>query len=94
MSFDAFKDIDTFTITENGIETEFEVLFSFECEDYNKGYLVYKPVCEDEDEELQLTVSSFDPECEEMQLFEIEDESERAMVSAVLEAYFNQEEEE
>ena len=71
----------SFTVTdENGQEVECDVLFVFQAEENKKHYMVYTDNTVDEEGNLKIYASTFDPTAEEIILGEIEDDSEWDLV--------------
>ncbi|WP_335869263.1 DUF1292 domain-containing protein [Bacillus sp. 2205SS5-2] len=85
-------------IDEQGSEQLCEVLFTFENEEFGKSYVLYYPVGaeEDENEEIEIHASSFNPnvEGEEGDLKPIETDEEWDMIEEMLNTFLDQEEEE
>lgn len=68
-------------VNDDGTETEMDILFTFENEEYDKQYVLY---VDPEDDSGQVFVSSY---TEEGELFSVEDESEWDMVEEVFQAF-------
>ena len=49
-------------IDENGVETIYDVLFTFESEETNKNYIVYTDNTKDETGNIEVYASIYDPE--------------------------------
>lgn len=85
-------------IDEEGNEQLFEVLFTFESEEFGKSYVLYFPVGaeEDENEEIEIHASSFiqNEEGEEGDLQPIETEEEWDMIEEMLNTFLDEQEEE
>ena len=76
----------TFKITdENGKDVECEVLFTFESEETNKNYLVYTDNTTDENGNIKVYASIFDPNEETSDLLPIETEREWKIIETILE---------
>lgn len=80
---------------EDGTETEqeFEVLISFRNKETGKCYVVYTDGVEDENGDIEIRASSYDPE-DESNLYDVETDEEWAMIDALLDEIENSEEEE
>ena len=48
-------------VDENGNEQLCEILFTFDSEKFNKSYVLYYPISDNEDEEIEIHASSFVP---------------------------------
>lgn len=85
-------------IDEAGNEQLYEVLFTFDSEEFNKSYVLYFPAGseEDENEEIEIHASSYIPndEGEEGNLQPIETEEEWDMIEEMLNTFLDEEEEE
>lgn len=85
-------------IDEEGNEQLFEVLFTFESEEFGKSYVLYFPVGaeEDDNEEIEIHASSFiqSEEGEEGDLQPIETEEEWDMIEEMLNTFLDEQEEE
>ncbi|MGE6259501.1 DUF1292 domain-containing protein [Heyndrickxia sporothermodurans] len=88
-------------IDEEGNEQLFEVLFTFESEEFGKSYVLYFPVGaeEDDNEEIEIHASSFiqseeGEEGEEGDLQPIETEEEWDMIEEMLNTFLDEQEEE
>ncbi len=76
----------SFTVEDdNGNEMECEVLFTFECEENGKTYMVYTDNTLDEDGFTKVYASTVNPEEEELKLEPVETEEEWAMIEQMLE---------
>lgn len=85
-------------VDEEGNEQLFEVLFTFDSEDFNKSYVLYYPAGADtdEDEEIEIHASSYEPSAEgeeggEMQPIETEEEWD--MIEEMLNTFLAEEDE-
>ncbi|WP_409022780.1 DUF1292 domain-containing protein [Dellaglioa sp. P0083] len=82
-------------VDDNGNETLFEVLFTFESDDYNKSYIMLYPLGSEADEEVEIQAYSFSPnengEATESDLEPIEDDDEWDMVEEVLNTFLSDE---
>ncbi|MBA4538532.1 DUF1292 domain-containing protein [Bacillus aquiflavi] len=86
-------------IDEEGNEQLYEILFTFDSEEYNKSYVLYYPVGaeEDENEEIEIHASSYvsgDEDDAQGDLKPIETDEEWDMIEEMLETFLAQEEEE
>lgn len=76
----------TFTmIDENGVETTYDVLFTFESEETGKNYIVYTDGSKDEGGNIQVFASSYDPNNPQSKLEAIETEKEWKVIETILE---------
>lgn len=78
-------------IDEKGNEELYQVLFTFDSEDYGKSYVLLYPASEDEDQEVEIQAFSFTPDANgdasSGDLFPIEDDKEWDMVEEVLNTF-------
>ncbi|GIN38597.1 MULTISPECIES: DUF1292 domain-containing protein [Heyndrickxia] len=85
-------------IDEDGNEQLYEVLFTFESEEFGKSYVLYFPVGaeEDDNEEIEIHASSFiqKEDGEEGDLQPIETEEEWDMIEEMLNTFLDEQEEE
>lgn len=85
-------------VDENGDEQLYEILFTFDSEEFNKSYVLYYPVGanEDENDEIEIHASSYIPgeSGEEGSLQPIETEEEWDMIEEVLNTFLAEEEDE
>lgn len=76
----------TFTLLdENGNEKEYEVLFTYECDQTEKNYIAYTDNSKDENGDTVVYASIYHPEDSTGRLEAIEDEREWKIIEAVLE---------
>ena len=76
----------TFKITDdNGVETEYEVLFTFESEETKKNYIVYTDNTGDEDGNTRVYASIYTPDQAETGLKPIETDKEWKIIETILE---------
>ena len=76
----------TFTvINDEGSEITCEVLFTFESDETNKNYIVYTDNTTDENGNIKVYASIFDPEAETSDLIPIETEREWKIIETILE---------
>lgn len=85
-------------VDEEGNEELFEVLFTFDSEEFNKSYVLYYPAGADDDEteEIEIHASSYipDEDGEDGNMQPIETEEEWAMIEEMLNTFLAEEEEE
>lgn len=83
-------------IDEEGNEELYEILFTFESDEFGKSYVLYYPAGAEEDEngEIEILASSFTPGEESGKLFPIETDEEWDLVEEMLETFLEDEEEE
>ena len=81
----------TFTVVdENGEEKEFEVVLTFNSEDFGKSYVIYKLPEEESDE---VFAAIFDEDAKDGgNLIQVESEEEWKMLEEVLESFLDEEE--
>ena len=75
-----FKAVDA-----NGKEVECEVLFTFESEETKKNYMVYTDNDTDEEGNIKVYASIYNPDKPESDLIHIETESEWKIIETILE---------
>ncbi|WP_439818157.1 DUF1292 domain-containing protein [Weissella paramesenteroides] len=79
-----------FILTDSdGQEHEFQELFSFDSEDFQRSYIILGPVEEAEAEEIGVLPFIYDKDAEEGMLQPIETDEEFAMVEEVMNTIFN-----
>lgn len=85
-------------VDEQGNEQLCEVLFTFDSEEFGKSYVLYYPVGaeEDENEEIEIHASAFNPnsETEEGDLMPIESDEEWDMIEEMLQTFLDEQDEE
>lgn len=75
----------TFKITnEEGVDVEYEVLFTFESDETKKNYMVYTDNSKDEEGNIRVYASIYEPEKDETKLEPIETEEEWAIIQKIL----------
>ena len=75
----------TFKITnEQGIDVEYEVLFTFESDETKKNYMVYTDNTKDEDGNIRVYASIYEPDKDETKLEPIQTEEEWAIIQKIL----------
>lgn len=80
-------------LDDNGNETLYEVLFTFDSEDYGKSYILLIPAGSEPGDQVDVLAYSFDSESEgeDVDLNEIESDEEWDMVEGVLDTFLNDE---
>ena len=78
---------------DNGNETLYEVLFTFDSEDYGKSYILLIPAGSEPGDQVDVLAYSFDSEAEgeDVDSNEIESDEEWDMVEGVLDTFLNDE---
>lgn len=77
----------TFTVIDNdGKEVTCEVLFTFESEETKKNYIVYTDNTTDEEGNIRVYASIYDPEGESTDLTPIETDREWKIIETILES--------
>ena len=78
---------------DNGNETLYEVLFTFDSEDYGKSYILLIPAGSEPGDQVDVLAYSFDSEAEgaDVDLNELESDEEWDMVEGVLDTFLNDE---
>lgn len=71
-------------IDEEGKEVVYDVLFTFESEETNKNYIVYTDQSKDEQGNIQVYASIYDPEDPNSKLEAIETEKEWKVIETIL----------
>ena len=71
-------------IDENGNEVVYDVLFTFESEETNKNYIVYTDNTKDENGNIEVYASIYDPENPKSKLEAIETEKEWKVIETIL----------
>ena len=78
-------DNNSFTmINENGEEVKYDVLFTFDNEETNKSYIAYTDNNFDEEGNISVYASVYDPNSEEMVLGEIKTDKEWKVIETIL----------
>ncbi|MCP0885987.1 DUF1292 domain-containing protein [Ligilactobacillus sp. WILCCON 0076] len=82
-------------VDDQGNETIYQVLFTFESEDYEKSYILLIPAESEPEEQVDVLAFSFDPddngEATDAELHDIESDEEWDMVEGVLDTFLNDE---
>ena len=73
-------------LDENGKEVTCEVLFTFDSEETGKSYIVYTDNTTDDDGNVRVYASIFNPKTENMELIPIESDREWKIVETILES--------
>lgn len=73
---------------DQGKEKEFEILFTFESDDYGKKYVLYFDPEQEDEEEIDVLFSSYDDDS----LYAVEDEAEIEMISEVFNTFMEESE--
>lgn len=77
----------TFTVLdENGKEVTCEVLFTFDSDETKKNYIVYTDNTTDDDGNIRVYASIFNPDAESSELIPIESDREWKIVETILES--------
>lgn len=71
-------------IDENGVETEFDVLFTFDDESNGKSYIVYTDNSRDEKGNIEVYASIYFPYSSSMRLMPVETEEEWNTIEKIL----------
>ena len=71
-------------LDENGNEVVYDVLFTFESEETNKNYIVYTDQSKDENGNIQVYASIYDPNDPNSKLEAIETEKEWKVIETIL----------
>ena len=71
-------------LDENGNELIFDVLFTFESEETNKNYIVYTDNSKDEEGNIQVFASVYNPDDKKSKLEAIETEKEWKVIETIL----------
>jgi len=79
------KDSKFTMIDENGIETTYDVLFTFENEKTNKNYIAYTDNKKDDDGNTMIYASIYNPDDPHSKLEEIKTEAEWKVIDTIIE---------
>jgi uncharacterized protein YrzB (UPF0473 family) len=71
-------------INEDGVETKYDVLFTFDSEDTKKSYIAYTDNTYDEEGNISVYASTYDPNSKEMVLGEITTDKEWKVIETIL----------
>lgn len=77
---------------ENGIETECDILFTFDSNDTNKSYIVYTDNTKDDLGNIKVYANTFDSESDDGKLGPIETDSEWATIEQIFASINNKNE--
>ena len=72
-------------LNKDGVEVECEVLFTFESDETNKNYIVYTDNTTDENGNVRVYASIYNPDQPESDLIPIESEAEWKIIETILE---------
>jgi len=72
-------------VDENGVETVYDVLFTFESEETNKNYIVYTNNQKDETGNIEVYASIYDPNDPHSKLEAIKTDKEWKVIETILE---------
>jgi uncharacterized protein YrzB (UPF0473 family) len=73
-------------VDENGIEEEYEILFTFSSNETNKDYIVYTSHAKDADGLEQVMASIYDPTGKDKHLYPIESDKEWQIIENILDS--------
>ena len=73
-------------IDKDGKEIEFEVLFTFESDETKKNYMVYTDNSTDEEGNVRVYASVFEPDAEPLELLPVETEREWKIIETILDS--------
>ena len=71
-------------VNEEGKETKYDVLFTFDSDDTKKSYIAYTDNTYDEEGNISVYASTYDPNSEEMVLGEITTDKEWKIIETIL----------
>lgn len=71
-------------INEEGVETKYDVLFTFDSDDTKKSYIAYTDNTYDEEGNISVYASTYDPNSEKMVLGEITTDKEWKVIETIL----------
>ncbi|MGN0114833.1 MAG: DUF1292 domain-containing protein [Acutalibacteraceae bacterium] len=71
-------------IDDDGIEVECEILFTFESDVTNRNYIVYTDDTTNDDGDVNVYASIYDPTIEDSKLLPIETQEEWSMIESIL----------
>ena len=96
MAADANNQEELITLVDDqGNETLYQVLFTFESEDYGKSYILLVPAGSEPEEQVDVLAFAFNPDengdAKDAELFDIESDEEWDMVEGVLDTFSNDE---
>lgn len=80
-------------VDDKGNETLYQILFTFQPDDSDKGYILLVPADAEPGEQVDVTAFAYHPDedgsAKEAELFEIEDDDEWEMVENMLDTFLN-----
>jgi uncharacterized protein YrzB (UPF0473 family) len=78
-------------VDDQGNETLYQILFTFDSEDFGKSYILLIPADSQPDEEVDVLAFSYEPadDINNTELHDIEDDQEWDMVEGVLDTFLN-----
>lgn len=71
-------------INDDGVEVKYDVLFTFDSDDTKKSYIAYTDNTYDEEGNISVYASTYDPNSKEMVLGEIETDKEWKVIETIL----------
>ena len=71
-------------INEDGVEVKYDVLFTFDSDDTKKSYIAYTDNTYDEEGNISVYASTYDPNSEKMVLGEITTDKEWKVIETIL----------
>ncbi|MCD7809107.1 MAG: DUF1292 domain-containing protein [Erysipelotrichaceae bacterium] len=71
-------------INDEGLEVEYDILFTFDSDDTGKSYIVYTDYSKDDEGNIQVYSSVYDPKLENPQLEEIKTAKEIKVINDML----------
>lgn len=80
-----FDDSTIIVLNEQGEEIECDVLFTFDSEETGKSYIVYTDNTTDENGNIRIYASCYDPHADGLELLPIETDREWEIVESILE---------
>lgn len=78
-----------FILLENGEEKKYNTLFTFKCLENNKDYVVYTDNTTDEEGNLNVFTSVYNPEAERFELLPVETDEEWQMIDDKIDEEFS-----
>lgn len=82
-------------VDDQGNESLYEILFTFESEDYGKSYILLIPAGSEPEEQVDVLAFAFDPnndgDATDAEVYDIESDEEWDMVEGVLDTFLNDE---
>lgn len=71
-------------VNEDGVETECELLFTFESDETHKSYMCYTDNSLDDEGNIMVYGATFDPDEEEFNLYPLESDEEWTIIRTIL----------